>query len=459
MQQATVNLFADMGVQPATLQAGLVGRDRVDRHAPRRPRRSPRPSVRRPSRPGPPVTITGTATDTGGGRVGGVEVSTDDGSTWHPASGRENVELHVHARRRPGRADDPQPRDRRQREHGRRVRAGDRHGRRRVLPVPLWDDTRARPRRRRQRRHRRSTTASASERRRRHDHRAPLLQGPGEHRHAHRPPVERRRHAARDRRRSPARPASGWQQVALRTPVADHRRHRPTSPRYFSPAGFYPGRPALLRELRRRQPAAARAAGTASTAPNGVYHYGAERLPDDRASTRATTGSTSCSRDRPRHDRAGHHRAHAGAERDERRARLHGDGDQFNEPLDPATITASTFAAARRRRTRSCPRPSRTTPGTHTATLTPDAPLAPSTDVHGDGARRRRRRHRRRTATRSAADVTWTFTTRRAPGRRRARADRSSSSTSTAQPVRPLPRRDPAAPKASTSTASPTSRT
>ena len=33
------------------------------------------------------MTVTGTATDTGGGVVGGVEVSTDGGKTWHPASG------------------------------------------------------------------------------------------------------------------------------------------------------------------------------------------------------------------------------------------------------------------------------------------------------------------------------------------------------------------------------------
>ena len=37
---------------------------------------------------GAAVTITGTATDTGGGVVGGVEVSTDGGTTWHPATGR-----------------------------------------------------------------------------------------------------------------------------------------------------------------------------------------------------------------------------------------------------------------------------------------------------------------------------------------------------------------------------------
>ncbi len=37
---------------------------------------------------GSPVTVSGTATDTGGGVVGGVEVSTDGGTTWHPATGR-----------------------------------------------------------------------------------------------------------------------------------------------------------------------------------------------------------------------------------------------------------------------------------------------------------------------------------------------------------------------------------
>jgi len=36
------------------------------------------------------VTITGTATDTGGGVVAGVEVSFDGGTTWHPATGRGN---------------------------------------------------------------------------------------------------------------------------------------------------------------------------------------------------------------------------------------------------------------------------------------------------------------------------------------------------------------------------------
>ena len=87
-QQATLNLFADMGVQPTTLRPGLVaatastdavGPD-LDDHRPRQRRHVP---------VGNPLTVTGTAADTGGGRVGGVEVSTDNGATWHRATGRE----------------------------------------------------------------------------------------------------------------------------------------------------------------------------------------------------------------------------------------------------------------------------------------------------------------------------------------------------------------------------------
>ena len=37
---------------------------------------------------GQPLTVSGTATDAGGGKVGGVEVSTDNGTSWHPATGR-----------------------------------------------------------------------------------------------------------------------------------------------------------------------------------------------------------------------------------------------------------------------------------------------------------------------------------------------------------------------------------
>ena len=88
MQQATVNLFADMGVQPATLRSGLVSATpSIDASAPSSTIASPAKGAI--VAPGSAVTISGTAADTGGGVVAAVEVSVDGGATWHPASGRE----------------------------------------------------------------------------------------------------------------------------------------------------------------------------------------------------------------------------------------------------------------------------------------------------------------------------------------------------------------------------------
>ena len=89
MQQATVNLFADMGnVQPATLQSGLVAATAsTDKTPPTSAITSPTSNAALQC--GTPVTITGTATDTGG-HVAGVEVSVDGGQTWHPAQGQPN---------------------------------------------------------------------------------------------------------------------------------------------------------------------------------------------------------------------------------------------------------------------------------------------------------------------------------------------------------------------------------
>jgi hypothetical protein len=86
VQQAMVNLFADMGVQPATLQSGLVPAIQSTDHT------APVSTVTPPS--GGYVvgfdSIQGTATDSGGGIVAGVEVSLDGGGTWHRASGTTN---------------------------------------------------------------------------------------------------------------------------------------------------------------------------------------------------------------------------------------------------------------------------------------------------------------------------------------------------------------------------------
>ncbi len=89
MQQATVNVLADMGVQPKTLQSGLVtATASTDTTAPSSTIVTP--TTGGSGTAGTPVTISGTATDAGGGVVGGIEVSMDGGSTWHPASGRAN---------------------------------------------------------------------------------------------------------------------------------------------------------------------------------------------------------------------------------------------------------------------------------------------------------------------------------------------------------------------------------
>ncbi len=92
MRQATVNVLADMGAQPQTLQTGLVAASKSTDTTP------PTSAIASPANgskveAGNSVSITGTATDaTGetekGGQVAGVEVSVDNGSTWHPADGR-----------------------------------------------------------------------------------------------------------------------------------------------------------------------------------------------------------------------------------------------------------------------------------------------------------------------------------------------------------------------------------
>jgi hypothetical protein len=87
MQQAMVNLMADMGAQPATRQADLAAASpSTDMTAPSTSITSPADGSAVPA--GTSI-IHGTATDAGG-RVGGVEVSVDGGTTWHPANGRES---------------------------------------------------------------------------------------------------------------------------------------------------------------------------------------------------------------------------------------------------------------------------------------------------------------------------------------------------------------------------------
>lgn len=84
VQQATVNLLADMGVQPTTLQTGVTrATGTTDTTGPVVALTSPAAGSTVPA--GAAVTVQGTATDAGG-VIGSVEVSVDAGVTWRRAT-------------------------------------------------------------------------------------------------------------------------------------------------------------------------------------------------------------------------------------------------------------------------------------------------------------------------------------------------------------------------------------
>ena len=85
MQQATVNMLADMGVQPGSLSSDLRAASApADALAPRSTITSP--GVGELVANGSALTVRGTAIETDG-VVAGVEVSVDGGASWHPATG------------------------------------------------------------------------------------------------------------------------------------------------------------------------------------------------------------------------------------------------------------------------------------------------------------------------------------------------------------------------------------
>ena len=82
-------MLADMSVQPKTLVSGLTPATEASTDATKPTSTITSPSGGSSLQPGSAVTVTGTASDVGG-LVGGVEVSTDNGTTWRPATGRSN---------------------------------------------------------------------------------------------------------------------------------------------------------------------------------------------------------------------------------------------------------------------------------------------------------------------------------------------------------------------------------
>jgi hypothetical protein len=85
VQQATVNLFADMGVQPGALQPDLKpAQPSQDRNGPLAKIMSPQDGTAVAGT----LTIKGVAADAEG-VVAAVEISVDGGATWHPATGTD----------------------------------------------------------------------------------------------------------------------------------------------------------------------------------------------------------------------------------------------------------------------------------------------------------------------------------------------------------------------------------
>ncbi|RKS02408.1 DUF4082 domain-containing protein [Flavobacterium sp. 102] len=87
MQQATLNVFTDMGVLPATVQPELIISNPINVNPPVSVIGSPVNNSILPQNS--QVTISGTASDTDGA-VAGVEVSVDGGTTWNVAVGMTN---------------------------------------------------------------------------------------------------------------------------------------------------------------------------------------------------------------------------------------------------------------------------------------------------------------------------------------------------------------------------------
>ncbi len=87
VQQATLNILADMGAQPSTRASGLVAAtSSTDATAPTATITAPAEGLAVTGNQ--VLTVSGTASDSGGGVVGAVEVSVDGGQTWITASGR-----------------------------------------------------------------------------------------------------------------------------------------------------------------------------------------------------------------------------------------------------------------------------------------------------------------------------------------------------------------------------------
>ena len=244
----------------------------------RRPRSSPRRPPAASVGSGDRVTITGTAADSGGGIVAGVEVSVDGGATWHAAQGTASW-TYDWTPGAPGAVDDSHaaPID----DSGNREVAGA------GSPVTIVAGSCPCPThlqrvggacdRRRERREPGRARHEVPERRQRLRQGRALLQERRQQRHAHRQPVDEHRHAARHgaRSRRNRRPAGRKCCSARPVPVAANTTYvvsYHTNVGHYSASGGY-----FTSQGVDRSPLHAPATGTVGG--NGVYVYGASAFP------------------------------------------------------------------------------------------------------------------------------------------------------------------------------------
>ena len=433
MRQATVNLFADMGVQPATLQAGLHRGDASTDTPP------PRPTITSPS-PAPPSPPDAPSRSpaprptpaAAGRRRRGLDRRRRDLAPRRPAASTGATR----SRRRRRARHDPQPRDRRQRQHrscgiGRASTSTVAATR---CPCSLWDDTTDAREPGDDDRHRRSRSARASDATSTARSPAPLLQGRGEHRYPHRAPVDQRRTLLATATFT-GESASGWQEVAALAPVAITA-NTTYIVSYFSPAGYYAfdgdyfssTASTTRRCTRCRPPAAERRVQLRRRA-----------LPDDTFQRRNYWVDVVFETGPDTTPPIDHARVRRHASATERRARHERDGDVQTSRSTARRSRASTFELRDAREHARCRRPSATTPATRTAMLTPDGTAHAVDGVHGDTCTAAPSGVTDAAGNALAADVTWTFTTRGRrrrqrtrrtdPRRRRARRTRSAATS------------------------------
>ena len=240
--------------------------------------------------------------------------------------------------------------------------------------------------------------------------------------------------------------------ASSRTPCRSRRTPR-TSTSYYAASGRYGVQPRLLQPGRRPR-AAARAGATAVAAATASTTTAPARSPT-RASTPPTTGSTRASTGPSRRTRAGRRSRTVlrPVGRHGRRGRPPTVTATFDEQLAPASVTGANFtlrdedgnlvagrrdlrrADARRRSSKPAVGARRTPRPTWRGSRAASGGV---TDAAGNPL---------------AADKTWTFTTEaQSPGRGPGRADPGDRRPG--RPVRALLRRDPARPRASTSSTS-----